>query len=370
MAEMDMGLSPRNDKKKKKKKKQSLWKSIVSGLIPGKGDNKSEVARKIVFLAALATLVTSVVMITAYNLRYIKLGQDESSLHKNNSNSSLNNIMDVHNSTPTGSPNDNKDGHTGELSEEFAYWYNENNDFVGKLIVPGTNIDELVVQTGNNDDYLHANFYGEYDFSGTLFADYEGKISAEEMPHNTIIYGHNMRWEYRFTALHNYTDSIEFLKISPLIRFDTIYQDNIYKIMSVFITNIYEDHGEVFHYSDKVYFNSKAEFYDFVLECEDRSIYETGVDVEYGDEFLTLSTCDKTAGLDLRLVIVARKVRPNESPDVDTDKIVRKDSIKYFKVYEDIFGKQWHGRTWDISLVKGMDDYIAENHLEDDPADY
>ena len=41
MAEMDMGLSPNNKKKKRKKKKQSFGQSLVTGLIPCKGDDSS-----------------------------------------------------------------------------------------------------------------------------------------------------------------------------------------------------------------------------------------------------------------------------------------------------------------------------------------
>ena len=30
----------------------------------------------------------------------------------------------------------------------------------------------------------------------------------------------------------------------------------------------------------------------------------------------------------------------------------------------------WHGRTWDTSLVKGLDSYLKENGLVDSPDDY
>ena len=80
--------------------------------------------------------------------------------------------------------------------------------------------------------------------------------------------------------------------------------------------------------------------------------------------------------MDLRLVVVARKVRENENPNVDTSKIVKKDSVKYFEGYYDIYsgygGKDyfWHGRTWDTSIVKGLDSYLKENGLVDSPDDY
>ena len=362
-----MGMSPQN-KKKKRKKKQSFWKSIATGLLPCKDDTKGEILRKIIFLTALVILVTAVVLITAHYMQYLRLARNGAVDENGNPLTADGYVYDLKNQTPTKQEIENLP--MGTVNEEYAALYNSNKDFIGWLNVPGTNIDEPVVQTDNNDDYIHTNFYGEYEFSGTLFADYEGLITPEGMPQNTIIYGHNMRMKYKFSALHNYKDNIEFLKVSPLIKFDTLYHNNMYKIISVFVANISRDHGEVFPYTEKIYFKNKADFYDFVLQCEDRSIYETGVDIEYGDEFLTLSTCDMDTGMDLRLVIVARKVRPNESPYVDTEKIVRKDSVKYFKVYEDIFGKQWFGRTWDTGLVKGLDEYIAENHLEDEPENY
>lgn len=372
MAEMDMGLAPqgnKNGRKKKKRRKQSVWNSIVTGLIPCKGDNANEVIRKIVFLAALVILIVAVVLICAYYLRYSRLAANV--VHGGDGEVGATDafIVDLKNKTPT--QEQIQQLPQGTINEEYASLYHENNDFIGWLNVPGTNIDYPVMQTDNNDDYLHTNFYKEDAFEGTLFADYKGKIGPNEMPHNTVIYGHNMRYKFQFSALMNYKWDIGFLKTSPVVDFNTLYNNNKYKIISVFLANIYAVHGEVFDYTGANYFNNRNEFYDFVLECEDRSYYDMGVDVEYGDEFLTLSTCDQDiAAMDLRLVVVARKVRPGENPEVDTEKIVRKSSIKFFEAYNQIYGQQWWGRTWDVSLVKGMDEYLKENGLEDDPADY
>ena len=66
----------------------------------------------------------------------------------------------------------------------------------------------------------------------------------------------------------------------------------MYKIFSVFLTNTKTEHGEVFDYWTQVYFSSKSEFDNYVAECLDRSYFYTGVDLQYGDELLTLSTCD------------------------------------------------------------------------------
>ncbi len=364
MAEMDMGFTPRgngsNGKKHKKKKKQSFMQSVVTGLFPCKGDSTGEIIRKIVFLAALIILVVSLVMIAVYFMQFKKLGD-------NTADGTITDktIVELKNREPTKENIEKLP--EGSINEKYAELYAENNDFVGWLNIPGTNIDLPVVQTTDNDFYLHRNFQKQYEFAGTLFADYEGVISKDGMPQNTVIYGHNMRYKFQFAQLMNYKRNISFLKASPVISFNTLYNDNMYKIVSVFVTNIKEEHGEVFPYYKDIYFKNRDEFFNFVLEIEDRSLYETGVDVEYGDEFITLSTCDQDTSLDLRLVIVARKVRPNENPEVNTELIKRKTSIKYFDAYYKIYGNTWNGRTWDTSLVKGMDAYLEENGLVDKP---
>lgn len=354
MAQMDMGLAP---KKKKRRKKQSFGKSLVTGLFPCKNDSSAEVIRKIVFLLALIILLVAIVMII---LQFNKEYGDKPETDRY--------ITDLRNKTPTQENIDRLP--QGTLNEKFAELYAENNDFIGWLTIPGTNIDYPVMQHPEKDYYLHRNFQKEDEFSGTLFVDHKGKITKDSNPQNTIIYGHNMLYKYQFSALMNYKHNKEFLKVSPVIKFDTLFNDNQYKIISVFMTNVYAEHGEVFDYTNRIYFTNADEFFDYVLQCEDRSIYETGVDVQYGDEFVTLSTCDQDTSFEARLVVVARKVRPDESPEVDTEKIVRKDSIKYFDAYNQVFGRTWTGRTWDTSVVKGLDDYIARNNLEDDPSNY
>ncbi|MCH5196452.1 MAG: class B sortase [Oscillospiraceae bacterium] len=367
MAEMDMGLAP-SPRKKRKKKKQSFWKSIRLGLIPVKGDSVSEIVRKLVFLSALVILVVALVLIGVYVAQFVALELNAAIDENGNRTATDAHLFEVKNRTPTAQEIEQLP--EGSINEEYAALYAENSDFVGWITIPGTNIDYPVVQTTDNDYYLHKAFDKTWLFEGTIFADYRGPITSGGMPHNTVIYGHNMLYKYQFTALTNYKKDISFLRMSPIIDFNTLYGDGKYKVFAVFVVNWEDKYGDVFDYTGNTYFHNQAEFYDYVLECGDRSIYDTGVDVEYGDEFLTLSTCEASTYMDLRLVVVARKVRENEAPIVDTSKIVRKSSIKYFKGYYQIYGNLWKGRTWDTSVIKGLDAYIKEHGLEDDPSDY
>lgn len=65
----------------------------------------------------------------------------------------------------------------------------------------------------------------------------------------------------------------------------------------------------MFNYPAILNFANRDEFNYFTSECLDRSEFFTGVDMKYGDKFLTLSTCEFEVGLyDMRIVVVARKV--------------------------------------------------------------
>lgn len=374
MTEMDMGLAPKGSKNKRKSpKKQGFWKNLRNTLFPRKGDSVGEIMRKIVFLTALVVLTAAVVILVLWFVK--NYGGHNDYVDENGSQTAAPaHLVELKNRTPT--TQEIEQLPTGAINAEYAALYAKNNDFIGWLNIPGTNVDYPVMQTDDNDYYLHRNFDRQEVFEGTLFADYRGKITPEGMPQNTVIYGHNMLLKYQFSALQNYKKDIEFLKMSPVIEFNTLYGNAKYKIISVFLVNWLPKDGEVFRYNSTNYFKNQSEFFDFVLECMDRSLYETGIDVEYGDEFLTLSTCDMSTYMDLRLVVVARKVRPNENPNVDASGIVKKDSVKYFDGYYEIYssfgGKDyfWHGRTWDTSLVKGLDSYLKENGLVDSPEDY
>lgn len=53
----------------------------------------------------------------------------------------------------------------------------------------------------------------------------------------------------------------------------------------------YVEDEDVFRVYDYTDLNDEALFYEFVEQAESASLYDTGVDVEYGDTFITLITC-------------------------------------------------------------------------------
>ena len=128
-----------------------------------------------------------------------------------------------------------------------------------------------------------------------------------------------------------------------------------YKIFAGVLANTQEQYGEVFKYINKTSFKNQDDFNKFIINVMDRSWFYTDVDLQYGDQLLTLSTCYWPLGeeVDTRWVIFARKVRPGESEYVDTSLATRNYGAKLFDYYYSMIGGQWYGSKWDTSKLKG-----------------
>lgn len=79
-----------------------------------------------------------------------------------------------------------------------------NPDVVGWIRIPDTNVDYPIVQTDNNDTYLHTSFEGEESVAGAVYLDFES--DSDMMGFNNILYGHNMKNGSMFKDVVNYKD--------------------------------------------------------------------------------------------------------------------------------------------------------------------
>ena len=181
----------------------------------------------------------------------------------------------------------------------------ENNDVVGWLEIADTNINYPVLQGADNEYYLTHNYKNEEVAGGSIFLDKD--YSFIRPSDNLLIYGHRNTKGLMFEDLEKYADE-SFYNNHKTIRFTTVADDSEYEVMSVFYSRVYyKNETDVFRYYYFVNADSEAEYNEFVENCKEASIYDTGVTAEYGEQLLTLSTCDYNQE-NGRFVVVAKKI--------------------------------------------------------------
>lgn len=190
------------------------------------------------------------------------------------------------------------------ILDKYAGLYEENSDLAGWLSIEGMKINYPVMQCEDDEYYLHHDFYGNEDKYGCLYVRETADVNTPGT--NFVIYGHNMRDGSMFGDLDLYKDE-DFFKEHSLISFDTLYEEHTYEIVAVFLSRVYREDEEVFKYYDFYEADTQEEFQDFYENIKSMSLYDTGVTAEYGDTFITLSTCAYHVE-DGRLVVVAKRV--------------------------------------------------------------
>ncbi|WP_342756171.1 class B sortase [Kineothrix sedimenti] len=192
-----------------------------------------------------------------------------------------------------------------DVLAKYKTLYNKNKKLIGWLKIDDTIIDYPVMQTSNNEYYLTYNFNQEYDKNGSIFMDYQ--CEAFPRSQNLILYGHHMKSGKMFGDLEKYVKE-SYYKEHSVIQFDTIYEKGTYQIMYVFRAKVLKENDVSFKYYQFINANSVEEFNSYMKEMAEMSLYDTGVTAEYGDELLTLSTCDNSQ-TDGRFAVVAKRIQ-------------------------------------------------------------
>ena len=303
-------------------------KGIFYRIFPNKDDSGFDKVRKILIWICLIVFVGSITYL-------IDFGAQNKKSQENITN--LQSQMEQAEKEAAEGKLSNIEGYPNDYLPKFYPFYQRNEDIKGWIKIDGTNVNFPVVQTSDNDFYHRLSFDKEYDFYGTPYIDYE--VDVKKPSDNIIIYGHNIRNDGQmFNDLTKYKQ-LSFYKEHPTISFDSVYKAGTYKIIGAFITNTEPSHdnGNVFDYNHFVNAKDEKEFNEFVDEVKRRSIFDAPVDVEYGDELLTLSTCTYEFA-DARLVVVARRLREGEkAEDFGKNVTLREDPLMP-EIWTELFG--------------------------------
>ena len=208
---------------------------------------------------------------------------------------------------------------TAEKTQKMEEVYTMNDSSVGWIKIDGTVIDYPVMQTPSDEEYyLNRDFNGRYNVYGSIFADTSSQIGSgtraanytdgSAPSTNIILYGHNMKNGSMFGSLDKYKDA-GYGKSHSIIKFSSLYEDREYQIISVFLSQVFKKtQTDVFKYYQFFNASNEEEFDYFYSNIKMMSLYDTGVSAEYGDEFITLSTCAYHVEKG-RLVIVAKRIK-------------------------------------------------------------
>lgn len=158
----------------------------------------------------------------------------------------------------------------------------ENKDQKFTLSINNLITKEPVMQTTDNEFYMNHNNKKEEFIGGSLFVDYRVNLNSTR---KIIIYGHSSSTvDIPFTKLLGYKKQDFFLKHQDI---ELNYKDKkeIYQVFTVMLLK--ED-----------YFYTRLEFTDepfikHLEELKEKSIYDTGINIDKTNKLLILQTCSQ-----------------------------------------------------------------------------
>lgn len=185
------------------------------------------------------------------------------------------------------------------LEVNFQDLLQKNSDTVGWIQVKGTNINYPIVQTTNNEYYLHHAFDKSENDAGWVFMDYRN--NATTFDQNTIIYAHSRYNGTMFGSLKNILESSWYNdKNNYIIRLSTPTENTMWQVFSV-----YTIEKESYYITPN--FPSEEEYNQFLNTLKSRSSVNFSATVNPSDKVLTLSTCKDNFGS--RVVMHAKLIK-------------------------------------------------------------
>ena len=171
-------------------------------------------------------------------------------------------------------------------------------------IIDGTNLDFPVMYAPDNKDfYLRHDFNKAYSVYGVPYLDEQTTLGANAESDNLIIYGHNMKTGTIFGCLTEYRKA-DYYQEHPFIEFDTVYGDAKYEVFGAFTIDVVNDTSFIYNqYIDM----DEDDYNRYVDQVISRSDVDSGIRPAYGEQLLTLSTCEYSSA-NGRYVVVARRV--------------------------------------------------------------
>mgnify|MGYP000866393705 FL=1 len=196
------------------------------------------------------------------------------------------------------------------MKNRFAQLTAVNPEAIAYVYAPGTQLDEPVVQTGDNATYLDKTFDGGNEpYMGTVFMDMDNKKDFSDRL--TWLFGHargSKVGDHRMFNDVNYYDKQEYFDQHPYVVIETPERKYYYEAMCLVIVPE----------TTAFYRTSFKDDEDFTTQL--KKVYEDGqtknpnIKIKASDKYLVLSTCreeDET----IRSNLYLRQIPDSEMKD-------------------------------------------------------
>ena len=218
-----------------------------------------KIIRRILLVVCLAVFLYSAGNLLNIGYKYHKLDSDNNKLQEK-----------VVTEVKQDSPLDRK--------IDFNQLKSINEDIIGWIYIPNTNIDYALLKGKTNDTYIHTNYEKKYSFGGSIFLDEDNNTSLTDS--NTIIYGHNMKNGAMFANIKKFADHDYFINHPEVYIYLPDGSINVYSVYSTKIIDATSD-----------YYLKDIDYASYVANAKSSAKQSRDVDTQNGAPLLLLSTC-------------------------------------------------------------------------------
>ena len=218
-----------------------------------------KIIRRILLVVCLAVFLYSAGNLLNIGYKYHKLDSDNNKLQEK-----------VVTEVKQDSPLDRK--------IDFNQLKSINEDIIGWIYIPNTNIDYALLKGKTNDTYIHTNYEKKYSFGGSIFLDEDNNESLTDS--NTIIYGHNMKNGAMFANIKKFADHDYFINHPEVYIYLPDGSINVYSVYSTKIIDATSD-----------YYLKDIDYASYVANAKSSAKQSRDVDTQNGAPLLLLSTC-------------------------------------------------------------------------------
>lgn len=178
-------------------------------------------------------------------------------------------------------PDTGKNVNAAPIIVDFAALLEICPDVVGWIYCEGTVINYPVVQAADNDYYLHRNYDGSYNASGSIFV--EAKNARDFADANTIIYGHHMNNGSMFAGLEDWANQA-YYDSHPVMWLLTPTQNYKIELVSGYTTSAFSDTYTVYPNTGE----AMSAYLDWAVAQSD---FKSTVTPDEEAKYVVLSTC-------------------------------------------------------------------------------